>query len=420
MKKNLFGKGFSILAKPIGPICNINCGYCFYNEKKVLFNEEENFRMSDKVLEEFIKKYICSQQIHEIQFVWQGGEPTLIGIDFFHKVILLQKKYAGGKRIINILQTNGMLLSDKWCEFLKDNNFLVGVSLDGPENINDKYRVDQYGNSTFLKVMQSLSLLKKYEIQFNVLVCVTRESSKKPLEIYRFLKQQDIKFIQFTPVVERIPKYDNVAIENGLKYATPNSTYDRNQENLVTDFSVKCGEYGEFLIKVFDEWVKNDVGSTYIMNFEWALEAWLGLPSTVCIFSKQCGRALAIEHNGDMYSCDHYVYPKYYLGNIVNDDPNEILESDEQKTFGQSKETLLPEQCINCEVKFACNGECPRHRFIRTYDDNPGLSYLCSDYRKFFTYIHPYMKVMVKLIESKLPASRVMDVIKGPLVIFKT
>lgn len=417
MPEDLIGKGFHILTKPIGPICNLDCRYCFYTEKKSLFEEKKDFRMSDEILEAFIHKYISSQDIPEIQFVWQGGEPTLVGLDFFRKVISLQKKYAAGKTIVNSLQTNGTLINDQWCKFLRENNFLVGLSLDGPENLHDRYRVDINGNPTLNKVISALSLLKKYEIPYNVLLCVTRESSKQPLEVYNFLKEQGVQFIQFTPIVERIP--DDAAVKIGLKHSTPHANDKEGQENLVTEFSVEPGAYGSFLISIFDEWVRKDVGSIYVMNFEWALEAWLGLPSTICIFSKQCGKALAIEHNGDIYSCDHYVYPEYYLGNILNGNPKEMIDLSKQKSFGQSKENSLPEVCRDCEVKFACNGECPRHRFVRTYDNKPGLSYLCKDYKKFFRHIHPHMKVMVQLIENGLSASKVMDVIKGPIIISK-
>jgi uncharacterized protein len=417
MKKDMIGKGFHILTKPIGPICNLNCKYCFYTEKTAFYPEKKDFRMSDEVLEAFIHKYISSQQIPEIQFVWQGGEPTLMNLDFFHKVISLQKKYADGKKIINSLQTNGTLIDDKWCKFLKENDFLVGLSLDGPAELHDLYRMDINGNPTLNKVINTLYLLKEYEIPYNVLLCVTRESSKYPIKVYNFLKKLGVEYIQFTPIVERIP--DDMSAQIGLKHASPASKDDENQQKLVTDFSVEAGAYGDFLIKIFDEWVQKDVGSIYVMNFEWALEAWMGLPSTICIFSKQCGSALALEHNGDIYSCDHYVYPEYYLGNILVSNPKEMVEMNKQKAFGQNKESSLPEVCRECEVKFACNGECPRHRFVRTYDNKPGLSYLCQDYKKFFRHIHPYMKVMVQLIENNLPASKVMDVIKGPLVITK-
>jgi uncharacterized protein len=417
MQKELIGKGFHILSKPIGPICNLYCRYCFYTEKKSLFPEKKNFRMSDEVLEAFIHEYIKSQQTPEVQFVWQGGEPTLIGLDFYQKVIYLQRKFAGGKRIVNSLQTNGILLNDEWCKFLKENNFLVGISLDGPEDLHDNYRVDVNGKGTLSRVVDAIALLKSYEISYNVLVCVTKESSKQPMQVYSFLKELGVQYIQFTPVVERIP--DSTEAERGLSHAAPQTEESKDYKSLVTDFSVEPGVYGSFLIKIFDEWVRKDVGSIYIMNFEWALESWLGLPSTVCIFSKQCGKALAIEHNGDLYSCDHYVYPRYRLGNILNDNLKKTIESSRQIAFGQNKEKSLPEICKNCDVNFACNGECPRHRFVNTYDNKPGLSYLCKDYKNFFRHIHPYMKAMVKLIENDLPVYRIMEVVKGPLIIYK-
>ncbi|MEH7094430.1 anaerobic sulfatase maturase [Neobacillus vireti] len=415
MQKELIGTGFHVLSKPAGPICNIDCNYCFYTEKEALFPKKNNFRMSDEVLEKFIKTYISSQDIPEIQFVWQGGEPTLVGLDYYRKVVSLQAKYAGGKKIINSLQTNGIRLNDEWCTFLKENVFLVGLSLDGPENLHDYYRVDKKGNPTFSKVLAALNLLKEYEIPFNVLVSVTRESSRKPLEVYHFLKNQGVEFIQFNPIIERTP--DEMAVKIGLRHATPQANHAEGQKDLVTDFSVEQGAFGNFLTEIFDEWVRNDVGTVHVMNFEWALESWLGLPSTVCIFSEECGNALAIEHNGDIYSCDHYVYPDYHLGNVLEQNLKGMVESNKQKAFGQNKKSSLPKQCRECEVKFACHGECPRHRFVRTHDNEPGLSYLCSDYKHYFHHIHRYMKVMVQLIENGLPASKVMDVIKAPIVI---
>lgn len=412
MYKELFGKGYHMLAKPAGPKCNLDCKYCFYLEKESFLEKENNFQMKDEVLEIFIYKYITTQEIPEIQFVWQGGEPTLRNLDFYRKVIFYQKKNAGNKKIINSLQTNGMFLDEEWCVFLKENNFLVGISLDGPKEIHDHYRVDKVGNPTFDRVMKSIDLLKKYKIPFNVLTCVTSYSVKKANEIYNFYKENGIDFIQFTPIIERNPENDDTEI--GLKHGNINKKENRCG---ITDFSVKQGEYGKFLIEIFDIWVKQDVGRTHVMNFEWALEAWLGLPSTICIFSKECGRAIAIEHNGDLYSCDHYVYPENKIGNILEENPKELIESMKQKEFGKSKFASLPKQCMECEVRFACNGECPRHRFEKTYDGEEGLSYLCEDYKAFFYHIHPYMKVMVQLIENNLPASKVMDVINGPLII---
>jgi uncharacterized protein len=414
MMKDLIGKGYHILVKPIGPLCNLDCSYCFYTEKKAFFPKQNDFSISDEVLEAYIKKYITSQSIPEIQFVWQGGEPTLLGLDFYKKVVSLQKKYAENKKIINSLQTNGTLLDDEWSVFLKNNGFLVGLSLDGPASFHDIYRIDRRGGPTHSKVVNALSILKKHDVPFNVLVCVTRESSTQPMEIYRFLKEQGARYIQFTPIVERIP--DHEAVELGLRHAPPPNLSCEQNNLIVSPATVKPETYGDFLIQVFEEWVRNDVGIIFVMNFEWALEAWLGLPSTICIFSEECGRALTMEYNGDIYSCDHYVYPEYRLGNILTDNPKNIVELQKQRKFGQKKKSTLPRECSECEAVFACRGECPRHRFISSYKGEPGLNYLCAGYKKYFRHIHRYMKVMATLIEHDLPASNVMDAIKGPIV----
>jgi uncharacterized protein len=411
------GKGFHILAKPIGPMCNLDCRYCFYSEKKSLFPERTDFHMTDEVLEAFIKKYINAQQVPEIQFVWQGGEPMLMGLDFYRRVVLLQKKYGKNRKIMNSLQTNGTILDDAWCKFLKENGFLVGLSLDGPDTYHDRYRVDVNGRPTSPRVLRGLSLLQKHDVPFNVLICVTRESVENPLGIYRFLKEKGARFIQFTPVVERPP--DREALKLNLQNAVPPDRQTEIQQMGVTPWSVESEAYGDFLISIFDEWVRKDVGSVYVMNFEWALQAWLGLPSTICIFAEKCGRAMALEHNGDVYSCDHYVYPRYSLGNILTDMPDEMVRSVTQTTFGISKEEQLPQVCVKCDVRFACNGECPRHRFLKTADGEFGLSYLCAGYKKYFRYIHRYMKIMKQLIENNQPADRIMEVIRGPLLILE-
>ncbi len=413
---DLFGKGFHMMAKPIGPVCNLNCRYCFYTEKQALFPGKKNFRMSDAILEAFIDKYINEQEIPEIQFVWQGGEPTLLGLDFFKKAVSFQQKYAGNKIIINSLQTNGTLLDDDWCRFLKKSGFMVGLSLDGPAALHDAWRVTKNGGPTHSMVLRGLSLLQKYDIPFNAMVSVTRESCERPLEIYRFLKDRGIRHIQFTPIVERVP--DTEAAELGLKNAAPPLPDSVTTGTRVTPWSVGSEAYGDFLIRIFDEWVRNDVGSVFVMNFEWALEAWMGLPSTICIFAEQCGRAVVLEHNGDIYSCDHYVYPRYRIGNILTDGPGEVIASETQARFGREKEASLPKVCRECEVLFACHGECPRHRFMTSKDGEPGLSYLCAGYLKYFRHIHPYMKVMRQLIDNGRPADLVMKAIKGPLVIF--
>ena len=406
-------QGFHMLAKPSGPICNLDCHYCFYTEKESLFEPKTPFRMSEQTLENFIKNYIEGQDVNEIPFVWQGGEPTLLGLNFYKKAVELQKKYANGKTITNSLQTNGTLLTDEWFSFLSENNFLVGLSLDGPEEIHNKFRVDRGGKPTFHKVLASLHKLQEYNIQYNVLTCVTNESSNHALEIYHFFKNEGVKYIQFIPIVERAA--NEQAQELGLRHATPASMLE--EEVQLAPWTVNPEKYGDFLITIFDEWVGNDVGRVNVMNFESSLVAWMGLPATVCIFSETCGKAAIIEHNGDVYSCDHYMYPDYKLGNIQSQTFKEMMDSAQQNQFGQAKKTTLPKYCQNCEVKFACNGECPKHRFLSTPDGEPGLNYLCEGYKKYFHHIHRYMKVMVKLLENEMPASKVMDVIKNPIVI---
>src|SRR4051794_22477903 len=404
---------FHMLAKPSGPICNLDCHYCFYTEKESLFEPKTPFRMSEETLENFIKNYIYAQDSEEIPFVWQGGEPTLMGLNFYKKVVELQKKYANGKRITNSLQTNGTLLTDEWFPFLAENQFLVGLSLDGPKEIHDRYRVDRGDKPTFERVLNTLHNLQKYGMQYNVLTCVTNESSNHALEIYHFLKNEGVEYIQFIPIVERLA--DEQATALGLRHATPASI---NEEGVhLAPWTVDPEKYGDFLITIFDEWVTQDVGTINVMNFESSLVAWMGLPATVCIFAETCGKAAIIEHNGDVYSCDHFMYPDYKLGNIQSETFKEMIDSIQQSEFGQAKKTTLPKYCQSCEVKFACNGECPKHRFLTTPDGEPGLNYLCAGYKKYFTHIHRYMKVMVQLLENDLPASKIMDVIKRPIVI---
>ncbi len=410
------GQGCHILAKPNGPVCNLGCKYCFYLEKRELYPEKNNFLMPDGVLEKFVKEYIQSQNIPEIQFVWQGGEPLLAGISFYQKVIGFQQKHMGDKKIVNSMQTNGILLNNEWCAFLKDNGFLVGLSLDGPEEIHDRYRLDLGNNPTHAKVINALELLRKYEIPFNVLVCVTRQSCEYPDRIYAHLKELGVQYIQFTPIVERYP--DEEAEKLGLNHSSPG--IKTGTAPLVTDYSVLPEEYGDFLISVFEEWVRNDVGNLYIMNFEWALESWMGLPSTICIYSKQCGRALAVEHNGDIYSCDHFVFPEYRLGNLLETPLSALTESPAQTDFGKKKEQTLSSACRQCDVRFACNGECPRLRFVPLQGSSGEyVNYLCGAYKKYFRHIHRYMKAMVQLIQNGKPASWIMDVIEGPVIITK-
>jgi uncharacterized protein len=413
--KEFIAQGIHVVAKPIGPVCNLNCEYCFYLEKQALFSPGEQYRMSDDVLSAFITNYITSQPTPLVEFVWQGGEPTLLGIDFFRRVIELQKHFTGAKTITNSLQTNGTLLTDEWCTFLRNHKFMVGISLDGPKEVHDRYRRDRKGKGSFDRVMHGLRLLQKHKVEYNVLACVARETAKQPLEVYRFFKDEGVEFIQFSAVVERMP--DSSSRHAGLRLAGPASLNKEEEQTDVTPWSVIPEEYGDFLIAVYEDWVRHDVGTVFVMNFEWALNAWIGNPSPVCIHAKQCGRSVVIEHNGDVYACDHCVYPEYKLGNIKTARLSEMVERSLRSGFGVSKETSLPRWCTECKVLAACQGGCPKHRFAQTYYNEPGLHYLCAGYKKFFFHIRKYLHSMTQLLGNGLPASYIMDAVKGPLVI---
>ena len=390
-----FRRPFHVMAKPIGPICNLDCKYCFYLEKEKLFPSNENFKMGDVLLETYIRQYIEQQDVPEINFAWQGGEPTLLGVDYFRKVVALQQKYAGGKTIRNALQTNATLLDDEWCELFAANKFLIGVSIDGPPKLHDAYRVDKKGGATYEKVVLGIKMLKKHAVDFNTLTVVNRLNSKKPLEVYRLLKQIGSSFIQFIPLVERLP--DDEAKKLGIDLALPPRVDEEGQAVLpVTDWSVEPKAFGEFLVAIFDEWLREDVGRYFVQIFDVTLGNWLGAPPSLCVFSPTCGSAMAMEHNGDIFSCDHYVYPQYRLGNILNQTLGEMVGSDFQRKFGRDKATTLPKYCRECEVRFACHGECPKHRFMRTPDGEYGLNYLCQAYKRFFTHSAPAMKKMAE------------------------
>ncbi len=409
------GPGIHVVAKPAGPLCNLDCEYCFYLEKKALFPATETYRMPDDVLSAFLSNYVASQPTPVVEFVWQGGEPTLLGVDFFRRVVELQKPLARRKTIANSLQTNGTLLTDEWCRFLKQNRFLVGISLDGPKEVHDRYRRDRAGNGTFDATMRGLRRLQDHGVEHNVLACVGRETARRPVEVYRFFKREGVRFLQFTPVVERMP--DAIGRRHGLRLAGP-ARPDRDGDPVaVTPWSVDPEEYGDFLIAVYEEWVRHDVGTLFVMNFEWALNAWMGDPSPVCIHAERCGRSLVLEHNGDVYACDHYVYPEYRLGNVATDSLVRMAERSCDSGFGVEKETRLPARCRECPVLAACRGGCPKQRFETTYPGEAGLPYLCEGYRKFFLHIRKYCAVMARLLENGLPASYVMDAAKGPLVI---
>jgi len=393
--------GFHIMTKPIGPICNLDCKYCFYLEKENLYPETKSWAMPPEVLERYIQQYIAAQPLDEVHFAWQGGEPTLLGVDFFRTVIAVQQKYAGGKQIHNALQTNATLIDDEWGAFLAEHNFLVGVSIDGPRELHDFYRVDKGNAPTFDRVMRGLTKLKEHNVEFNTLTVVNRQNSLHPLEVYRFLKEIGSGFMQFIPVVERETPEPS---SDGLVLVQP--SFERTAT--VTEWSVEPLAYGRFLARIFDEWVKKDVGRYFIQQFDVALESWLGMEASLCVFRKTCGTALAMEHSGDLYSCDHFVFPEHKLANVMRNNLAEMVASPQQKVFGTAKRDTLPRMCRECDVRFACNGECPKHRFLTTPSGEAGLNYLCAGYKHFFHHIDPYMQFMAAELRAGRPPANVM------------
>jgi uncharacterized protein len=399
---------FHVMAKPVGPICNLDCTYCYYLEKEKLFPQGEHFRMGPEVLEAYIRQYCESQSSPEITFAWQGGEPTLLGVDYFRKIVELEKKYAGGRAVQNALQTNGTKLDHEWCRFFRDEGFLIGLSIDGPRALHDTYRVDKGGKPTFDRVMHGLELLKKHGVEFNTLTVVSASNVKHPLKVYDFLREAGSGFIQFIPLVERHP-----AVAGGRPgFAGPPEPGQ--PASAGTRWSVDAGLYGDFLTAIFDQWVRRDVGKVFVQLFDVSLGIWSGAGGGLCVFLENCGRALAIEHNGDLFSCDHFVYPKYRIGNVLNDSLAAMVNSDRQSEFGRAKSATLPKFCRECDVKFACNGECPKHRFIQTPDGEDGLNYLCPAYKKFFHHVAPAMKQMAALLYARQAPAEIMKRYRQP------
>lgn len=397
---------FSVMVKPIGSICNLNCTYCYYLEKKKLFPGKNDFRLDKDLLENFIKQYISSQQVPLVNFFWQGGEPTILGINYFQNILKLQKKYAEGKIIENAFQTNGTLLNDDWCKFFADNNILVGISIDGEEHNHNHYRLTNSGEPTFKKVMNGIELLHKHKVKFNTLSCVNSYNVNFASETYKFLKNIGSGFMQFLPVVERISNRHEI---DTLNLVTP----DFGVAASVTEWSVNGKDFGNFLINIFNEWVRKDVGRYYIQYFDTTLANYIGEMPGLCVFSETCGDGLAMEHNGEIFSCDHYVYPEYSLGNIAEIPLLDMVKSQQQFDFGINKRNKLPRYCLVCDVRYACHGDCPKHRFVSTPDGKPGLSYLCEGYKMFFKHIEPYMEYMAKALNAKQPPANVMTWIRN-------
>ncbi len=391
---------FHVMSKPIGPVCNLDCTYCYYLEKEKLYPRGENFRMAPEVLETFISQYIASQPTREVTFAWQGGEPTLLGLDYFRTIVEIQRRHAQGRVIKNALQTNGTRLDAAWCRFFRENGFLIGLSVDGPRKLHDTYRVDKGGKPTFDRVMSALKLLKAHGVEFNTLTVVSASNVKHPLAVYEFLKENGSGFLQFIPLVERHGDGGE------LSYAPP--PVPGQAPAAVTRWSVNPEAYGEFLVAIFDRWVRQDVGRVFVQIFDVALGIWSGAGASLCVFREECGDALALEHNGDVFSCDHFVYPAYRLGNIVNTPLGDMAASENQRAFGRSKSATLPRQCRECDVLFACRGECPKHRFAITEDGEAGLNYLCAAYKRFFRHVDPSMRRMTALLRAGRAPAEIM------------
>jgi uncharacterized protein len=387
-------RAFHVLAKPTGAICNLNCAYCFFLSKENLY-PNSHFRMPDEILETYLRQYLAAQKILQANIVWQGGEPTLMGLEFFQRSVQLVEQLKKPRMQISYaMQTNGTKLDDDWGVFLKQNNFLVGISIDGPRPLHDKYRLDKGGRGSFDAVMRGLEVLKKHRVDFNILCTVHAGNGDHPLGVYRFFRDElEAEFIQFIPIVER----DN---QTGFQ-----------EGSRVTRRSIKARQYGRFLSAIFDEWVRYDVGRVSVQIFDVALGAWGGAPPSLCIFSPTCGNALALEHNGDLYACDHFVEPDYLLGNILEENMLELVASKVQRKFGRDKLETLPRYCQECEVRFVCHGGCPKNRFITTPDGEPGLNYLCAGYKQFFKHIEFPMRLMAYLLRQNRAPAEVMQLL---------
>ncbi len=401
---------FHVMAKPTGAICNLDCEYCFFLSKEMLY-PGSRFRMAAELQERYVQQLLEAHRTDEVVIAWQGGEPTIMGLEFFRRSIELQRRYARpGQRILNTLQTNGTLLDDEWAAFLHENEFLVGISIDGPAEIHDRYRVDKGGRPTFARVVRGLDLLKKHQVEWNVLSCVHAASADHGARVYRFLRDElDARFIQFIPIVERVTAKSLEAASNGWGGQVEGRSLHRQEGDLVTDRSVSAEQYGRFLIDVFEEWVRRDVGSVYVQMFETALAHWCGLPGGMCVHDKTCGLQVALEHTGDLYSCDHFVEPRYRLGNIKQEHMLTLINSPQQRRFGQDKLDGLTAHCRNCEVRFACNGGCPKERFVASPDGEAGHNYLCAGYDAFFRHINRPMRILADHLAAERAPALVMQ-----------
>ena len=400
MSTTAMASSFHVLTKPTGAICNLDCKYCFFLSKEELYPNSK-FRMTDEVLERYIRQQCESQAaLPQVTISWQGGEPTLMGLDFFRRSVELAAKYRRPAQSVQYtIQTNGTLLDAEWCAFFREHRVLVGLSIDGPREQHDAYRVDKGGHPTFDKVMQAARLMQQHQVDFNVLCTVHAKNADHSLEVYRFFRDDlGTRHIQLIPIVERVNSDGRTRFQEG---------------GTVTDRSVTAEQWGRFLTTIFDEWVRRDVGTVFVQMFDAALASWVGAPPALCIFSETCGDAVALEHTGDLYSCDHFVEPKHLLGNIAETPLAELVASPQQRAFGAAKRDTLPRYCRECPVRFACHGECPKNRFILTPDGEPGLNYLCAGYKGFFTHIDKPMRIMADLLRRGHYADEVMQILKA-------
>jgi uncharacterized protein len=399
------------MAKPAGPACNLACTYCFYLEKQGMFPGGTRFRMAPDVLETFTREYIASQDTPEVNFAWQGGEPTLLGVDFFKQAVALQQKYANGKRITNAMQTNGVLLDDAWCAFLRDHNFLIGISIDGPQDLHDRYRVDHAGHGSYARCVQSIERMRRHKVEFNSLTVVNAANAAHPQRVYRCLKELGVQFMQFIPLVERLPGARDARA--GLSLAAPPRLRATHEARDVPDYCVGPTAFGSFLCAIFDEWVRRDVGQTYVQQFDVTLGNVVGAGPGLCVCAKYCGNAMIIEHNGDVYSCDHFMYPEYRLGNVMTDKLRAMADADFQQQFGRDKFDALPAECRACAYLRLCHGGCPKHRFLTTAAGQGGLNYLCAGYQKFYAHTAPYMRIMADLLARQQAPAHIMEMLRA-------
>jgi uncharacterized protein len=401
-------RSFQVLVKPIGSQCNLDCAYCYYLHKKDLLHDTTASPISDELLEALIRQYIAAQESDFVGFAWHGGEPTLLDLEFYRKVVRWQQKYAGSKRIENQLQTNGLLLDEAWCEFLLENRFLVGLSIDGPKQLHDRFRVGKGSGSSFDQVYRAACLLRRYGISFNTLTVVNAVNARHPVEVYRFLTEDlGSRWLQWLPCVERNDfrtiapgRWDTA----GMPFLGSEAARPGHPASVVTDWSVDPDDWGEFLCQTFDLWLDHDLGKVFVNWFESLVGQWMRQPAQLCVLAEVCGRSLAVEKDGSIYSCDHFVYPEYRLGNVgdKNLQLGDLVYSPEQRRFGCRKRDTLPEYCRQCRFRFACNGGCPRTRFIKTPDGQPGLNYLCSGLKRFLTHADPGLRQIVSQLHRPL------------------